>query len=51
MVAMNRCGWNNDDPPPYDDGYGDDGGDHHFFGMMDTGAESYVDGYWRGILR
>jgi hypothetical protein len=49
MVAMNRCGGNNEDPPPYDDGYGDEGEDHHFFGMMDTGAESYVDGFIDGI--
>jgi hypothetical protein len=50
MVAMNnsRCGGNNEDPPPFDDGYGDDGDENHFYGMMDTGAESYVDGFISG---
>jgi hypothetical protein len=47
MVAMNRCGNNNDEPPRYDDGYGDDGEDH-FIGMIDNGSESYVDGFVDG---
>lgn len=49
MVAMNRCGNNDDDPPPYDDGYGDDGDEHIFMGMMDNSGEAYVDGFLDGI--